>query len=178
MPNSKLQGKVYKLPEKVFNKINQGLKMVDVTDEHARGYKRAKDLVANREVSYSQMNRLKNYFETYEGDGTDDEFRLIGGKTTKKWVEDSLNHDTESIKNVKKAKMDGGMENAFIRPHEKDNDNADPTNPYGGMVDMTKGSTMHNVMSGTQVYKSSERKNEAYEKEINSIKYLIEYMNK
>lgn len=178
MPNSLLQNKTYKVPDKVFNRINSMLNRINVNDKHAKGYKRAKDIVADRMVTYSQMNRLKNYFDNYEGDGSDDEFKLIGGKITRKWVDDSLGQDTESIKKQKKAKMDGGMENQFIKTHEKDNDNHDPTDPNGGMIDITKGSTMNNVMTGDAVYKTSDRKNEAYNKEINSIKYLIEYMNK
>ena len=178
MPNSLLQGKTYKVPDKVFNKINHALKMLDINDKHAKGYKRAKDLIHDRKVSYSQMNRLKNYFDTYEGDGKDDEFKLVGGDVTRKWVNDTLGQDTESIKKQKKAKMDGGMENAFIKPHEKDNDNHDPTDPNAGMIDITKGSTMNNVMTGDAIYKTSDRTNEVYQKEIQSIKYLIEYMNK
>ena len=178
MPNKLLQSKSYKVPDKIFNRINTMLKTINVNDKHAKGFKRAKDIVADRQVSYSQMNRLKNFFDSYNGDGSDDEFKLIGGKLTRKWVEDSLSQDTESIKRVKKAKMDGGMENQFIKTHEKDNDNADPTDPNGGLVDFSKGSTMHNVMTGTQVYKTSDRSNEAYQKEIDSIRYLIEYMSK
>jgi hypothetical protein len=178
MPNSKLQNKGYKVPNKVINKINQALKMVDVNDKHAKGYKRANDIIANKVISYSQMNRLKNYFDNYEGDGTDDEYKLIGGKVTQDWVDNSLNDDTEKIKRTKKVKMDGGMENQFIKPHEKDRDNHDPTDPNGGMIDVTKGSALNNVMTGDAIYKTSDRTNEAYQKEIQTIKYLIEYMNK
>jgi len=178
MPNSKLKNKVYKVPDKVFNKINQALKMVDVNNKQVKGYKRANDIISNREVSYSQMNRLKNYFTNYKGNGNDDEFKLIGGKTTERWVEDELDKDTENIKKIKKAKMDGGMENQFIRPHTKDKDNHDPTDPNGGIPDITKGSTLHNIMTNDVVYKTSDRSNESYNKEIQTIKYLIEYMNK
>lgn len=179
MPNNKLQGKIYKVPDKVLNKINQALKMVDVNNKHVKGYKRANDIISKKQISYSQMNRLKNYFDNYEGNGGDDEFKLIGGKVTQKWVDNSLNDDTENIKRLKKTKMDGGMENQFIKPHEKDNDNHDPTDPNGGLVDLTANrSTLDSVMTGDEVYKTSDRTNENYHKEINSIKYLIEYMNK
>lgn len=178
MPNSLLQGKTYRVPDKVFNKINTMLRTIQVDDKHSKGYKRAKDIVADRKVSYAQMNRLKNFFDTYQGDGTDDEFKLIGGKITREWVNDALGQDRESIKKQKKAKMDVGMENQFIKPHKKDKDNADPTDPNSGMIDITKGSTMDNIMTGDAIYKTSDRTDEAYQKEIQSIRYLIEYMNK
>ena len=182
MPNSNLQNKIYKLSDKVFNRINKMLNVLNPNTEHDKGVKRAKDLISNREVTYQQMKRLKNYFDNYNGDGNDNEFKLIGGEETRKWVDNELNQDRESIKTLKKVKKDGGFENAFIKPHTKDVDNSNPTNPDAGMVDITKGSTMDNVMNNTQVYKSSNRKKEkafeAYNKEINSIKYLIEYMCK
>lgn len=178
MPNSSLQDKYFKVPDKVFNKINQTLRTITVNDEHAKGFKRAKDIVSDRKVSYAQMKRLKNYFDSYQGDGSDDEYKLIGGKTTNLWVDKTLGSNRDSIKQSKKAKMDAGMENQFIKTHEKDRDNANPTNPDSGMIDVTKGSTLKNVMSGDAIYKSSDRKTEAYNKEIQSIKYLIEYMNK
>jgi|VirMetMinimDraft_7_1064189.scaffolds.fasta_scaffold20942_3 hypothetical protein len=178
MPNSKLKDNIFKVPDKVFNAINQSIKLISVNNEHTKGFKRANDIVSDRKVTYSQMKRLKNYFDSYKGDGNDDEYKLIGGKTTQLWVDKTLGQNRDSIKQSKKIKMDGGLENQFIKTHEKDNDNANPTNPNGGMIDITKGSTLRNVMTGDAIYKSSNNKNEVYNKEIDSIKYLIEYMTK
>lgn len=178
MPNSELQSKTYSVPDKVYNRVRSMLSKMNVEDGQARGLKRAEDIVDDREVSYAQMKRLKNYFDNYSGDGSDDEYNLIGGKLTKQWVEDSLEQDRRSIKHEKKVKMDGGLENQFIKTHTKDKDNANPTNPDSGMIDVTSGSVMDKVMTGKEIYKSSNRKKESYEQEIESIKYLIEYMNK
>jgi len=178
MPNSSLQDKYFNVPDKVFNKVNQALKMVITNDDHAKGVKRAKDIVSDRKVSYAQMKRLKNYFDSYEGDGSDSEYKLIGGKITRLWVDKTLGSNRDSIKQSKKAKMDAGLENQFIRTHEKDNDNANPTNPDSGMIDITKGKVSDKILRGDEIYKSSVRKTEAYNKEIESIKYLIEYMNR
>jgi len=178
MPNSSLQNKTFSIPDKVFNRVSQMLKKIKVNDKQAKGVKRANDLINNKEISYSQMKRLKHYFDNYSGDGTDDEFKLIGGTITKKWVDDTLSQDRESIKKIKKSRMDAGEENQFLKTHSKDKDNSNPTNPNGGLVDITKGSTLRNVMTGDSIYKSSDNKNEAYEKEISSIKYLIEYICK
>jgi len=67
--------------------------------------------------------------------------------------------------------MDTGRENQFIRTHEKDKDNANPTNANSGMVKINKGTMYRKVMSGKEVY------NESINKEITYIKYLMEYMN-
>lgn len=172
MPNSSLQDKSYKVPDKVFNRINRALNSINIDDEHAKGVKRAKDLVKDRIVSYAQMKRLKNYFDSYQGDGTDDEYKLVGGKITKDWVDKTLKANRDSIHQSKKAMMDAGMENQFIKTHEKDRDNANPTNPHGGFARVDKSGKMRNIMANDTIYQ------ENYNKEIESIKYLIEYMNK
>ncbi len=172
MPNSNLKDRYFKVPDNVFNKINQRLRVINPDSEQARGLKRAKDIVSDRKISYLQMKRLKNYFDTYKGDGTDDEFKLVGGKTTRMWVDKTLGSSRDSILQSKKAKMDGGLKNQFIKTHTKDKDNADPTRPNGGMIDIRKSSKMRNIMANDAIYQ------ENYKKEIDSIKYLIEYMDK
>lgn len=178
MPNSNLQDKYFKVPDKVFNKINQALRTITTNDGQAKGLKRAKDLISDRKVSYLQMKRLKNYFDTYQGDGSDNEYKLIGGKITKFWVDKTLSSNRDSIEAQKDARMAAGEENTHIRTHTKDKDNANPTNPNSGMVDITKGKISDKILRGDEIYKSSDKKTEAYNKEIQSIKYLIEYMTK
>lgn len=176
MPNSDLIGKNYKVPDKVIHKINQQLSRIDINDKHAKGVKRAKDIVNNKTISHGQMVRLKNYFDDYDGDKKDDEYNLIGGAITRKWIDGSLGHDRQTIKQDKQVKMRGGMENQFLKTHEKDTENTNPTNPDGGLVDISKSSKMRNIMANDAVYKTST--NEDFSKEITTIKYLIEYMSK
>ncbi len=66
--------------------------------------------------------------------------------------------------------MDAGRENQFIKSHEKDRDNANPTE-VGGVIKVNKGSMNRKIMSNKEVY------NEGLSDEISKIKYLIEYMN-
>jgi hypothetical protein len=172
MVNNNLDHKSFKVPDKVANRITQALKTINVNDKQAKGLKRAKDMVDNKRISYGQMKRLKNYFDSYEGDGMDAEFKLIGGTLTRKWVLDSLSQDRESIHKIKKARMDAGEENQFLKPHTKDKDNANPTKANGGMIKTKDSFTNDRIMSGDAIYQ------EQYNKKIDSIKYLIEYMNK
>jgi len=168
MPNSSLENKSFKIPSKVRNRINRQLNRINSDDNQAKGLKRAKDIANGETISYAQIKRLKNYFDTYSGDGQDDEFNLIGGSVTKKWVNDELGQNRESIKKVKKANMDGGLENQFIKPHTKDNDNTNVTKADGGMIDIRKSSSMRSIMANSAVYNE----------EIKTIKYLIEYITK
>jgi len=172
MPNKDLKYKSYKIPDRVVNRIKHMIAKLTISDSQAKGLKRAQDMVDSKIITYSQMNRLKNYFDTYEGNGSDDEYKLIGGETTKKWLESSLEHDKETIKKNKTVRKDGGMENQFIKTHEKDVDNANPTKANGGMIDAKNSFKSKNIMANDAIYQ------ENYNKEINSMKYLIEYLSK
>ena len=172
MPNQDLRHKSYKISDKVINRINQMLAKIKINDVQAKGVKRAQDMVDSKIISYGQMNRLKNYFDTYEGNGEDDEYKLIGGIITKKWIESTLEHDKETIKQNKTVRKDGGMENQFIKTHEKDVDNANPTKSNGGMIDAKKSFKSKNIMANDAIYQ------ENYNKEMDSIKYLMEYLTK
>ena len=172
MPNKDLKHKNYKIPDRIVNRIKHMIAKLKITDLQAKGLKRAQDMVDSKIISYSEMNRLKNYFDTYEGNGMDDEYKLIGGEMAKKWLENSLEHDKETIKKNKTVRKDGGMENQFIKTHEKDVDNANPTKSNLGMIDVKKSFKNKNIMANDAIYQ------ENYNKEIGSMKYLIEYMSK
>lgn len=114
--------------------------------------------------------RLKKAKELCESSKNCEEFNKLGGQQ-------KLNKYTEIIKKeqkidykIKDEKRKGGLENQFIKTHNKDKDNANPTE-IGGVPLVTKGNTFDEIMSGKDIY------NESVEKEINEIKYLIEYMN-
>jgi hypothetical protein len=115
-------------------------------------------------------SRLKKAKELCDNNKNCTEFNKLGGQQ-------KLNKYTEIIKKeqqidykIKDEKRKGGLENQFLKKHEKDRDNANPTQ-VGGVPLVTKGNTLDKITSGNDIY------NESVEKEINEIKYLIEYMN-
>ena len=163
MPNSNLKGKYFTPSDKVIAAIEKAVMKYDF-DERIQGFSRAKQTLKNKRIGYEQMKRIKNYFDNYSGDGTDTEFKLNGGYTMKKWNSNALTTGRDVIHKEKKVKMDGGSENEFIKTHEKDKDNADPTNVR--MVKIHKGSKLRNIMANDTIYE-----------EVESIKYLIDYMN-
>ena len=177
MPNKKLENKTYTLPLNVKNVIKRGITKTTVNNKHIKGYKRANDLIKGERITNSQMEHLKNYYDNYEGDGKDDEYVLLGGDTTKIWVNKELDKSRTSIDRVKKAQMRGGKVNSYLKTHEKDNNNTNVTDTNGGLIDIVKSSTSDSLMRGDAIYKSSENKNESYNKEISEIKYLIEYLD-
>lgn len=123
--NKDLKDRKFKIPEGLYNDL-KGIKEKFDGSVDTAGYKRLSDLLDGDRVSYQQMKRIKNYFDNYDGDKSDDEYKLNGGDRMQKWVDNALKVAREAIKNVKRAKKDAGMENAYIKTHTKDQ-NANPT---------------------------------------------------
>jgi len=121
--NSELRGKHWTCPEYVTNALRTAVRRYEAlnkNDKNSEGYKRAKGILNNNLIEYSQMKRIKNWFDTFEGSNEDIEYRLNGGKTMHNWVDSTLNRETEAIKAPKKIKMETGLSNQFIKSHNKD----------------------------------------------------------
>jgi hypothetical protein len=115
-------------------------------------------------------SRLKKAKELCETLKKCDEFNSLGGNSELKKLESIIHTAQNADYNVKKTGMDAGRENEFIKTHDKDRDNANPTG-VGGIPKVTKGKISDKIMSNKEVY------NEAINKEISEVRYLIEYMN-
>jgi len=161
MANSSLENRMFPVSDKVINKLKSNLQKYG--QDNPTGSKRARNLITRKQVSYQEMKRLKNYFDNYEGDGSDIEFKLNGGEIAREWVDVQLTNARDTVDSIKRTRMDAGEENQFIDTHEKDKDNADPTGV--GMVKIHKGANMRNIMNNTTVYE-----------EIEQIKELIKYL--
>ena len=120
-------------------------------------------------ISYPNLKMTKTRLTKLKKDGNLDEFNKKGGENTLNWVSETLKKDRDTIYNVKETGRKAGRENQFIEKHEKDK-NANPT-AVGGLPKFNKGNVSKMIMNNKAVY------NESIDKEINKIKYLMEYMN-
>lgn len=93
--------------------------MVKGADENSEGYKRNKELQTKNYITYKQLKRIKNFFDNFKGNQREPSFILNGGIEMKNWVNDQLRQMREGLKITKRNKMDTGMQNQFIKPHEK-----------------------------------------------------------
>lgn len=121
--NSELRGKHWSCPEYVINALKTAVDRYESLNKGKKtseGYKRAKGILKNNLIEYSQMKRIKNWFDTFEGNHDDMEYRLNGGKTMHNWVDSTLKRETDAIKSPKKIKMETGISNQFIKSHNKD----------------------------------------------------------
>lgn len=116
--NKDLKYKKFVLPngiKSILKKTLQnykGSKMVN-------GYKRLKNTLSADALSYSEMKRIKNFFDNYNGTDKSPEYILNGGKSMEMWVNNTLNTATSVIKNHKQTLKDMGVKNAFRKTHEK-----------------------------------------------------------
>jgi hypothetical protein len=115
-------------------------------------------------------SRLRKAKELCETLNKCEEFNSLGGDVELKKLESIIHTAQNADYSVKKTGMDAGRENEFIKTHEKDRDNANPTG-VGGIPKVNKGKVSDKIMSNREVY------NEAINKEISEVRYLIEYMN-
>ena len=141
MPNANLENKV-------FNFRGESLKYT---------------ALAQRE---SRLKKAKQFCEEKKNCG---EFSRLGGESALKEIETIIHKAQETDYNVKDAKRNGGLENQFIKTHQKNKSNARPTEVGG--VPMITGKSVSSVVKSGQF-----RYNEGLEKEISEIRYLIEYI--
>ena len=119
-------------------------------------------------ISYENMKRKKSELENDKIKNINN-YNKNGGDNVLKWIDNTLKTERDTIHNEKNTRMNAGEENQFKKEHTKDRDNTNITKI--GLPNLHKGSTNKNIMSNKVTY------NEELQKEINSIKYLIEYMN-
>lgn len=117
--NSNLYDRKAKLPQSLVDHLKSSFETVQ-SDSNTEGFNRNKELQENPVVSYQQLKRIKNWFDSYQGNNEDTPFVLNGGDRMKKWCHHVLDHWRSVDKDGKNRRAQGGMENQFIDNHEKD----------------------------------------------------------
>jgi len=119
MANKKLIGKYWNCPDYVLKEISNAIKNFN-GNKKTQGYTRAQGILNNKKIRYEQMKRIKNYFDTYSGDGNDPEFILNGGKIMNDWVNRELYDARASIDKLKKIQSNTSLKNEY-RPNRNEN---------------------------------------------------------
>lgn len=126
--NSELNHRVFPIPDNVRKLLRQTLKNYD-GDKTVDGYKRLNNLLSSDTISYHELKRIKNFFDNYNGTDKSVEYILNGGTAMKNWVDNTLKLATKAVHDFKQTKKDAGINNAFIKPHEKDRQNKKKNKP-------------------------------------------------
>lgn len=117
--NKQLYDKEIEFPSDKRDHMKKCFLLVKNADENTEGFLRNKELQTKKFISYKQLKRIKNFFDNFKGSQKEPSFILNGGVEMKNWVDNELRRLRDFIKNNKTNKMNTGMENQFISPHEK-----------------------------------------------------------
>jgi len=110
--------------------------MVKGADENTEGFNRNQELQGQNFIEYKQLKRIKNFFDNFKGNHNESPFILNGGVEMKNWVDNELRKMRDYNKMTKTNKMNTGMQNQFIKPHEKKNfTNVRPSQEHTSTVD-------------------------------------------
>lgn len=109
--NSAAQGKTWYIPDDIYAILQQNLQNFN-GDKNASGWDRLNNLINKRNVEYSEMKRLKSFFE---GEGKNDQaqMNLIGGNRMCQWVKNSLNSFRTAVSNDKANRKAMGFQNVY-----------------------------------------------------------------
>jgi len=118
--NKSLYGKVFNVPNEILMVLSQAMKSYG-NNTTSDGYQRCKSILSNGTVTYQQLKRIKNFFDSYNGNENDVVFILNGGNPMKNWVNDFLRQQRDSIETTKKNRTNAGFENQYNSPHYRDN---------------------------------------------------------
>jgi hypothetical protein len=134
--NRSLYDKEIEFPSDKREHMKKCFHMVKGADENTEGFNRNKELQNQNFIEYKQLKRIKNFFDNFDGNHTDAPFILNGGVEIKNWVNNELRKMREYGKMTKTNKMNAGMQNQFLKPHEKKNfTNVRPSQEHTKTVD-------------------------------------------
>ena len=160
MPNNALVNKTFKVPENMVGTAN-----------------------GNTTLSYDHMRKMKSDLQGKmdSGTATEEENQLatwVGNSLETSIQADRRHREIRAAAGAPGAKRSvNGNNNNFKLGTHKDNDNANPT-AVGGVVDAKSLGSNRNIMNNAADYTDAgSTKSESIKKEMESILYLIEYMN-
>jgi len=165
--NNELKHRKFPIPDGVRKYLQRTLNNYN-GDKTIDGYKRLNNILSMDGIAYNEMKRIKNFFDNYNGSDKSAEFILNGGDAMKTWVNNTLYTATKSIHDFKQAKKDAGINNAFIKPHEKDRQNNKKNKPTTAKFD-TKNANKKMIDNNTLKYETILRESIDWED------YIYEY---
>ena len=151
--NSELKNRSFPIPDGVRKILQQTLDNYN-GDKTVDGYKRLNNLLSMEKISYNEMKRIKNFFDNYGGTDKSAEFILNGGEPMKIWVNSTLNQATKAVHDFKQAKKDAGIDNSFIKPHEKEKKKKKKNKPTQSKFNVSNKNILNN---NTITYESKKR---------------------
>lgn len=129
--NSNLYNKTIELPKEVLEYLQTCFDYIPNSDSTIEGHKRNEELRDTGYVTYQQLGRIKNWFDNYDGDGTDAPYILNGADYMRNWVE-------STIQDLRKQDGLSDRIDQEIMPEPIDNELMDNLGPIADMLRPSK----------------------------------------
>ena len=78
------------MPKEVKEYLQTCFDHIPNSDSNMEGHNRNEELRNSGYVTYQQLGRIKNWFDNYDGDGTDAPYILNGADYMRNWVESTI----------------------------------------------------------------------------------------
>lgn len=124
--NSKLYNNIAIIPDSLVKHLEACFNSAQ-GDTNTEGWKRNQELRQNKQATYQQIKRIKNWFDKYNGNKEDAPFILNGGDRMNLWCDEVLRTWRGDVKSTKQRKSDAGMANQFLSTHQKNSFNLNDT---------------------------------------------------
>ena len=129
--NSSLYNKTITLPKEMMEYLQTCFDEIPNSDSSIEGHKRNEELRDSGYVTYQQLGRIKNWFDNYEGDGTDAPFILNGADYMKNWAETTI----QQLRN--NDSLETRVDDEFM-PDQIDVNTIKDIGPYADMIRPSK----------------------------------------
>lgn len=87
------------IPKEVKQHLRNSFAQAQGADQNTEGFKRNQELQNQEKITYKQLKRIKNFFDTFKGKPTDPTFILNGGVYMRNWVNNTLTHMRNNTQN-------------------------------------------------------------------------------
>jgi hypothetical protein len=113
--NKDLYGKKWDFPQDMRDHMKVCFQKVNNADANVEGYNRNLRLQKTTSLSYPELKRIKNFFDSFTGPQTDAPFILNGENKMKNFVDSILYGARQSISTTDKIKNDTGMSDMDVK---------------------------------------------------------------
>lgn len=122
----KSQGEVL-IPKNIKDHLRNSFVQSKGANEKIEGFNRNKELQSQEKISYPQLKRIKNFFDTYQGKENELPYILNGGNVMKSWVNNEL---TKMRNNVKQTQKPTEVDDASVRNSDYRDNSMRPTKQH------------------------------------------------
>ncbi len=107
--NKDLYNKRWDFPQDMRNHMKVCFQKVKNADANIEGYNRNLRLQKTQNLSYPELKRIKNFFDSFQGPQTDAPFILNGENKMKNFVDSILSGARQSLSGSEKVRRDTAM---------------------------------------------------------------------